>query len=966
VPYLDRFPAVLAACGFFAVGLFISGCTKSDATGRESFQKAERYFAEGDYGSAEVEYKNTLRANPRDTTALLRMAEIWEARGGPFQAAVFLRKVQELNPADVEARLGMAEFLIAIGDRNSARGEVEKVLKTAPDHRDALVLLAKASSTAQQIKDAEARLAFPAEQTDGQVWFARAILALSRGDAEAAESALGRAMEIDGDSSQLHAFKATLHLVRKDTAAAEHCLKTAVNLAPPRSPEKITYASFLLAENRRPEAVSLLESATKAAPDFIAAWRLLARIALSENDRNKAHHMLQKVSSWDATDFEANVLMAMLHLSDRSEGARDKAIELLESLRSSHPPNALVEYYLARARLAGKQTDLAMDALARAVRIDPNMRDALLLQGGLKLAQRRFEEVISLVEPYLRHRQGDIDAALLLSEAYRRSRHPAKARAVLATILNEPHQARWYLEKAAVAKDLGEPANARIALEKVESIDPSNNLATAELVGLDMQAGNHDRALERAEKQLKLHPEDATAFYLRAAIFAKQSRDNEAFADLNEALRIDPKLIAAHLMIAKILSSAGKSSEAILQLEKAKASAPDNLPGLLMLASLYDETGRKAEARSCYEAILKRSPQYVPALNNLATILGESTGADLERAYQLAQQATSLSPDDRTVSETLGWILYKKGEFKRAHRHLTEAAGKLADDATVQFHHAMSCLAMGDETAARRALLATLAADAGFARRAEVEGLLARLDASAGTVEALEGHIKRQPLDMTARLKLARIHEATGMYRQAADVYVAALAINRDLYPAVARLAHLHEGQLNDPAKAYQYARQATEMSPQDTSIEIILAKLAFRNGEHERADLLFQNNLTYLKEDAALIMQAAWAAYSVGRVADAKALMEEAMAKSKDHNHRDEAQLFLGFIAHPPAPGLIETTLTKDPRYVPALMARADRNANKDAKAALQGYEAVLKIYPRFKPASEAAERLRAGSSAQ
>jgi tetratricopeptide (TPR) repeat protein len=941
---------------FFLAGsssMLVTGCKKADPTGTESLQKAEKYFAAGEYGSAEVEYKNTLQANPREITALLHLAEIWEARGGPFQAAVLFRGVRNLNPSNAEAHLGMAKFQLAIGDRNSARNEVLEVLKATPDHRDALVMLAKVSGNKFEIKDAEARLDLPEAEKDARICLAKGILAMSRNDLDAAEKALAQSIELDGTAPQPYVYKARWHLAHKETAAADECLKTAVKLAPIRSPERIAYASFLLAESRRDEAVSLLQSATEKAPDFIAAWRLLARVALSENEHEKARKLLQNVSSWDAVDFETNVLMAMLHLLEKDKDSRSKAIQLLENLRTSHPPNALVEFYLGRARLEEGQVDAAIEALTRTLRIEPDMRDAVLLLGRIKLSQRRLDDVISLLDPYLRNRQGDVDAALLLSEAYRRSRSPEKAWAALSGVSNAPNQnARWYLEKALVAKDLGKNEESRSAFEKVEALDPANTRAAAELVGLDTIAGNHAAALERAEKQLKVHPEDAGSFYMRATILTKLSREDEAMKDLNEALRLDPKLVAAHLMIAKMNSSAGKSAEAIKQLEQANADSPGSLPVLLTLVSLYEEAGRKADVRNCYEEILKRNPQYVPALNNLAIILGEFTGADLERAFQLAQQAITLNPDEPVISDTLGWILYKRGEFQRAHRYLIEAVDKLRGDAMVQFHYGMSSLAMGDEQAARTAFRAAIAADAGFTRKADAEQALARLDAPTETSD---------PLDMVSRLKFGGTLEAAGKFREAGDVYAAALATNKDLYPAVSRLAHLYAGPLDDPEKAYMYARQAAEMSPEDAAIGVILAKLAFRSGEHERADLLFQNSLSKIRDDTGLMSQAAWAAYSVGRVADAKTLMETVVASSKDQSERTAAQLFLDFQNEARAGGLIDKTLAKDPKYVPALMARADLGVKKDPKAALLGYEAVLKIYPKFKPASDAAERIRA-----
>ncbi len=950
----------LAAAGLlllaFFPGLLITGCKKADPTGKESLQKAEKYFAAGDYGSAEVEYKNTLRANPREITALLHLAEIWDARGGPFQAEVLFRSASQLDPGNAEARLGIAKFQLAIGDQHGARKEVLEVLKDSPDHRDALLLLAKVAGNEYEIKDTEARLVLPNADGDARVWLAKAILAMRRGDQDAAGKALTRSIELDGKAPQPHVFKSRWHLARKEMAAADECLKTAAELAPVRSPERMAYASFLLAEGRRDEAVSLLESATQKAPDFIAAWRMLARLALSDNDHDKARKLLKNVSSLDATDFESSVLMAMIDLAEKDGAGRGKAIELLEKLRTSHPPNALVEYFLARAQMGEGQVEPAMEALNRALRIEPEMRDAVLLLGGYKLSERRFDEVVSLVEPYLRSHSGDIDALLMLSEACRRSRSPEKAWAALSGVSKEPDKnVRWYLEKAMVAKDLRRKEESRSAFEKVEALDPSNTRAAAELVNLDILAGNHAAALERAEKQLKLHPGDAGSFYMRATILAKLSRGDDAMKDLSDALRLDPKLLAAHMMVAKIQSAAGKSAEALQQLEQANAASPGSLPVLLTLAGMYQEAGRKADVRNCYEEILKRNPQNIPALNNLAIILGESTGADLERAYQLAQQAITLSPDEPMVSDTIGWILYKRNEFKRAHRYLTEAAEKVRGNAMIQFHYGMSCLAMGEEQAARAAFRAVIAVDAGFARKAEAEQALVRLDAAAPD----ESQIRQQPLDMVSRLKLGGMLETAGKPREAAEVYAAAIATNADLYPAVSRLAHLYAGPLEDPEKAYKYARQATEMSPEDAAIGVILAKLAFRSGEHERADVMFQNSLSGIKDDTSLMLDAAWAAYSVGRVADAKTLMEAVVAGSKDQTERSAAKLFIDFQNEARAAGLIDKTLATDPQYVPALMARADLAEKKDPKAALQGYEAVLKIYPKFKPAREAAEQI-------
>ena len=219
---------------------------------------------------------------------------------------------------------------------------------------------------------------------------------------------------------------------------------------------------------------------------------------------------------------------------------------------------------------------------------------------------------------------------------------------------------------------------------------------------------------------------------------------------------------------------------------------------------------------------------------------------------------------------------------------------------------------------------------------------------------------------MVSRLKLAALIEKAGRHADAAAHYAQALEKNPNLYPAISRLAHLHAGPLDDPEKAYQYARQASEFMPNDVRIVVILAKLAFRGGEHERADVLYQNSLPKITDDPGLKIQAAWAAYSMARLDDAGKLMQAALTAATEPAQRAEAELFLNFQKADPASGLIEGTLAANAAYVPALMARAALTGGKDPKAALADYEKVLGIFPKFTPASEAIARIRKAEEEQ
>ena len=83
-------------------------------------------------------------------------------------------------------------------------------------------------------------------------------------------------------------------------------------------------------------------------------------------------------------------------------------------------------------------------------------------------------------------------------------------------------------------------------------------------------------------------------------------------------------------------------------------------------------------------------------MNNLACLYSEHLG-QLEKGYQLARKVRDLAPTDPSVADTLGWILYHKGEYSPALNLLRESAAKLTAQPEVQYHLGMTHYMMGDE-----------------------------------------------------------------------------------------------------------------------------------------------------------------------------------------------------------------------------------------------------------------------------
>lgn len=93
--------------------------------------------------------------------------------------------------------------------------------------------------------------------------------------------------------------------------------------------------------------------------------------------------------------------------------------------------------------------------------------------------------------------------------------------------------------------------------------------------------------------------------------------------------------------------------------------------------ALYRQ-GRLDRAIAAYEESLRRNPQAPATMNALAYLYAEQ-GSDLERAESLARSALAQAPRLRAHAlDTLGWVLFRRGDLPGATAALEEAIAGFA------------------------------------------------------------------------------------------------------------------------------------------------------------------------------------------------------------------------------------------------------------------------------------------------
>ena len=945
------------------LALINAGCTTGLRKARYAKQ-AERYFKAGQYDEAKVEYLKLLRIDPQNAAAYARLGQMWLEEGSALRAGPFLAGAIKFDPKDWASHVRLAESYGLINQTTEKRQAAESILKQAPDNGEALLLLAEASRSPDEYSATEREMGrFPNKES---VYFhlAAGVMALFKADLNAAETALKLALAADPKLPQAHTGMAVLFLSKNDRAGAAEEVKRAADLSPIRSRERLNYADFKRQEGAVEEAKAYLKNLTAQAHDFIAGWTAQARIAVGERKYDEAASLLENVFSRDPNDPDARILRAQVYLAKKEP---KKAIAIFDQLDESFPNSPAVKYQLALAYLQAGNRAQAVAQLEHAVTNNPNYADAVLLLAELNVRAGKSQVAIDPLTSLVQKRPDLIRAQILLADALQAVGRPDDAAMVIRKQIEAmPKNPQPYLLLGLMLLKQKKTDEARQTFEKVVELDKNNVQALDELVSLDVTAKDFASARRRIAGLLQQSPPSAVAYYLQGKIEFGERKLDQAEASLKKAIELDPNLNPAFNLLVASYLTANKLPDALRELEALHSKNPRDVGPLAVSGLLHERQNDYSKARDNYEEALAINPNLIIPLNNLAYIYSEKFN-DLERAAKLASKAHELAPSQPNISDTLGWIFYKQGDYQHALELLQESAPKLSDNSESQFHLGMAYYMMGNREAAQASLQKAIAGPGEFPWKAEAKARLALLSndseaASNLSPAELEKITKEKSSDPIVLVRLGDSYEKQGATNKAVDAYQRALQANPRLVEPALKLAEINAGPLKDSARALEYAKKVRELAPADPQVTGTVGWIAYQAGNFAWAYSLLQESARQLPDDPVITHHFAWAAYSTGKVGEAQEAMQRIAKMTEWGKEQQDAQRFLAMIEldsdnKDPTSSEAEVTsvLAADPNYVPALMARGDIQLRRgDRKSAEAVFNQVLQRYPDFAPAQK------------
>ena len=494
------------------------------------------------------------------------------------------------------------------------------------------------------------------------------------------------------------------------------------------------------------EAREVYESVLAASPGDAAAVSGLVRVLLRTNDVADAHAVLDRAAS---ASNSPQIWTTMLKVF-MSEKRLDEAASLAKSYVEKNPGSAAAQCMLAEVLWAQGDLKGAKSAYDGALKLAPDFVPASQ-RALLDIEENRAADAVTLLRavaeksPTASAKAGLAvalqadgkwqEAADLLKGISASAQGPALAldapRWYLAVLL--AGEGNLFLPSARAMSDLlaareflALPADRLELLQRVAADAKPRDLAAKLNVVLWLSMNSCPGVLEQADLLVKQLPDEPLTACWRAQLLDSAGKHEEAAQACRDILRAHPAFVFARLLLAECQQRSGKTEEAIHSFDEALKEAPPEMIGVVQLrrAELLANSGRQEEAIAGYEGIISPPALAAVASNELAWLYATKRN-DPDSALPIAAQAVKLSPNDPAILDTLGWVLYMKGENDKALAIFRKAKSALPGNPTVRYHLGLALLKIGRRDDAKAEFEEALALSKDFPEAADAAAQLA-------------------------------------------------------------------------------------------------------------------------------------------------------------------------------------------------------------------------------------------------
>jgi putative PEP-CTERM system TPR-repeat lipoprotein len=914
---------LLIVLGPFVLGLW--GCGDS-TTSEEYLSRAEDYLAEGDFSAAVIELRNSIREDPTNAEARLRLGEL-HLRYARFAAAE-----KELTRAR-DLGIEEAKLIAPLSRAWNAQGGAEKTLaefrldnSTPPEDVTSIAIArgwayASLGKTDDAARSFEAALVQDKENPEALVGLGR--LALADGDPERAQEYLERAIAAAPNQSDALEFRGELAMANNKPEEAVAAYQVLFDKVPQNPFYELELARAQVAADMNDEAIVHLESLLKRAPQ--------------QPDIN----YLRALAAYREKDFET------------AKAASDRAL----AVASRHLPSMLIS---GASAFALEQYELAANRLKVYVAQVPADDRARRLYGATLMRMGANQEAREVLEPLAEKTTDDAELLAAVATAAVLSgdlRAGAKYFEQVAAL--QPDNAGVRAQIGVIKVSLGEEEQGLEDLERAIKADPALDRAQVQLILTYLKQREFDEAIAAAERLQEASPDNPTGPTLVGIAQAGKGDIKAAKAAFRRALEIKPGAPDASGNLAGLELREGNTEEALAILHEALEKNPGHLRTLLRVAQLEHQTGEAAKAEERLEVYIKDHPDaLLPRLALARFLLGDG---EPQHALDLVEGKLARNPDNAALLAIVGQGRLAVGRPADAANVLRRLVEKQPQSADAHFLLAQAYQAVGDQGGYRVELektlelapdrlpakfqLASLAAQQGDMTTAktlvgeltaaapedpnviELEGGIAirenrpadaveyykkaatlrphdnvilklaeaqrRAGDPEGGRETLRSWVEEHPDDVRVRSTLGTMELTDKHYEAAKEQFAAIVEAESDNAVALNNLAWLLWNE-DDAESALPHAERAVELAPDSPAVADTAGIVHLKLGNIGRAVTLLRKAAARLPDNAEVQYHYAQALAAQGSSEEARDVLRSALSKGGAFSERADAEALL------------------------------------------------------------------------
>jgi cellulose synthase operon protein C len=714
--------------------------------------KVKQDYADAWFGMAQVEendknwnlvagdLQKVLEIDPKYIKARLALARLMMLSGNFDAALKNANTALDQDPKDVSVHAMKAAILLKQKKTSDAIQEANVALKIDPTSADALMVLAAERLEANDNAAVQSLIDKGLKTSPKSVGLQLFALNFYQktGNVAAQEATLRSIVAIEPNLPNYRKALVSFLMSQKRSSDAEGEIRAIVNLDPKNIQSNLDVVSFIASDPSKgpaeatKELARLIETGENVSTYKSALAQLYFELGRTEDsftllkdviakegitelgmkarlDLSAKYLGMHKISDAEPiiTDVLKNDARNVEGLRQRAavgieQGKLEDAANDLRAALNEAPGNPLLYQLMAVVNERSGSIELAEKSMTDAFRVaryDPKIG---LDTARFLLRHGKAERAETILTDLSQSAPGNIEVLSMLADLKLRRQDWAGAQVLAQAMKTTPgnEALSGQLLAASLSGQNKIEDSIRVLLDTNAS-NPNQQQTKFALVQAYLKAGKFTEAEEYLNTLLKADPNNVDARVFLGIVQLQTKRLDEAVVSFNSAIKIDPKNPGGYKALAQYYTQSGKMSEAIQTLKNGLAQIPKDMDLRFVLASIYQGKNDIDGAIKLYEEMLADQPGSMIAANNYASLVSDyrTDAASIDKAAAAAAILRG-SPISQ-FKDTLGWILFLRGQFKDSLEVLKQSTAELPDMSLTNYHLGKAYLATGEKEAAK-------------------------------------------------------------------------------------------------------------------------------------------------------------------------------------------------------------------------------------------------------------------------